>query len=79
MLRSHAQVAAAGELLQPQSKVSIKGKICKETRPTMHVTCGPTGPSLGDVIGGMSPFQVQKSNTQDSDWCVKDGVILLID
>ena len=24
-------------------------------------------------------FQVQKSNTQDSDWCVKVGVILLID
>ena len=32
----------------------------------------------GDVIGGMSPFQLQKSNTHDSDWCVKVGVILSI-
>ena len=26
----------------------------------MHVTCGPNGPSPGDVIGGMSPFSSAK-------------------
>ena len=34
--------------------------------------------SKGDMIGRMSLFQVQKSNTQDSDWCVKVGIILSI-
>ena len=48
------------ESLQPRSKVPIKGKICKETRPTLHMTCGPNGPAPGDVIGGMSPFASAK-------------------
>ena len=43
MLLSHAQVEAAWELLQPSSKVSIRGKMCEEKRPTMHVTGGPKG------------------------------------
>ena len=42
------------------SKVSIKVKISKETRPTTHVTCGPTGPTPEDVIGGMLPFSSAK-------------------
>ena len=54
------------------SKVSVKGYICKEKRPTLHVTC------RSDVIGGMSAFSSEKSNTQDSDWCVKVSVIFLI-
>ena len=65
---------AGWELLQPHSKVSIKGKICKETRPTLHVTCGPNGPAPGNVIGGMSPFASAKEQYTGS---VKVGVILL--
>ena len=40
----------------------------------MHVTCGPKGCDWWNC----HLFQVQKSNTQDSDWCVKVGVILSI-